>query len=141
MKHEASLSISRVHNSGCEDYIALRIEDDDAHIQFVELEIPFKAFSEALTGLSSRPCLMVVRGLDKVGKKQEMIHPFNFELPEDAEYRDKESARTALSSACPKGWTGSDYFGSQSSFFEEDGKQFASTTLRRWVDKPDSEDQ
>lgn len=58
-----------------------------------------------------------------------------FEMPKNNYNNRKEAAQKKAQKKAPKGWLASTYFGSQDSFFVEDGKDYASTTMSRWVEK------
>jgi hypothetical protein len=127
------LSIHRVY-CGDDSIIRIEIEDDEAAARFLEIDISLEEFAQAVTGLSIRPCVGVVRGLERVGKKHEHKQ-FEFEIPSEGKYErdNKEIARKAVEKVCPKGWIPDTSFNSQHTFFEKDGKMFARTTIRRWV--------
>lgn len=135
MKHDAKITISRPNCSSGRKYISIRIDDADAEINFLDIEIGLEEFSEALTGLGSTPCKMEIRGLENVGKKIER-EVLEFVLP-SGEFRSKEEAVREAIKNCPDGWTPSLYFGSQTSFFDRDGKRMARCNISRWVDKPE----
>jgi hypothetical protein len=135
MKHKAKLSISRPSYSDGSKKIAIRVMDTEARIEFLEIEIDLEAFSECITGLGHCGCEMEVRGLQNVGKKIENM-PIVFEVPEEFRYKGKCGGVDSLAKkATPYGWECSMYFGSQTSFFSKDGKDFARTTASRWVEK------
>lgn len=58
-----------------------------------------------------------------------------FELPEANYMNRKEVAIETIKTVCPDGWTPDLYFGSQNSFFRENGKEYARVTIRRWIEK------
>lgn len=127
--HKAQLTISRPMYGDHRKKIAIEIKDVDANIEFLELEIGLEEFAKALTGLAGAECEMQFRWLENVGKRVE-IDTFEFECK-----RDKQEAIRKVKKLCPKEWRPSTYFGSQNSFFKKDGKDFARTTIRRWVEK------
>lgn len=89
--------------------------------------------------LSHTPVKGYLGNLSHVGKKL-VMDKLEFELPEDADYStEKEMARTLAKAICPVGWTPDMYFGSQNSFFTKDGKRYARTIIRSYVD-PDEND-
>jgi len=114
--------------------VRLRIEDDDARVTFIELSIEPKVFVQALGSLGSCPCDCEVRGLNKLGLKHE-CKSFQFQMPDkDMEYRQREKVAYRLANKlCPEGWEPDNYFGSQGSFFYQDGELWAKVIIRRWV--------
>jgi hypothetical protein len=140
MKHKAELSISRPSYGDGRKKISILVNDSEARIEFLEIEIDLEAFSECITGLGHCDCEMEVRGLQNVGKKIENM-PIVFEVPKELRYsRNKYKIQTLAEKATPDGWHCSTYFGSQNSFFSKDDKDFARTTASRWVDKPQCND-
>lgn len=133
MKHKAKLSISRPTYGDGREMICIRIKDTDARIEFVELEIGYAEFTQALTGLSEVSCSMDVRGLQNVGKQLER-EQLTFKMPEDKPFDKNMAAQLAILHA-PDGWEPSTYFGSKSSFFSKDGANYATTDISRWVEK------
>lgn len=139
MKHKAQLSINRPSYSDGQKKIIIRVEDVDAGIQFLELEIDMDKFTECLTGLSGVNCEMEVRGLKNVGKKKER-NTIKFKMPKCGYSERKEIAYQEALKHTPEGWIPSSYFSSKGSFFSvdtSDGKQeeWATTSISRWVDK------
>ena len=128
-----SLSISRVHCNIEGDYVSIEVKDENACVKLLRLKMSMENFAQAITGLHSTECVGEVSGLDKVGKKHEN-RDFSFELPEGTKFRDKTAAVKAVMEACPKGWTPDISFSSQNSFYSADGKEWARTTIRRWVE-------
>jgi len=135
-KHDGSLTISRPHCSDGSSYINIEVEDKDAGIRFLSLEVSFVEFSQALTGLGGRPCKIEVHGLEHVGMQIER-NTLEFVLPNDfPEYTGtKERAGELAKEICPEGWTPNIYFGSQNSFFRKDGIRYARCQITRWVEK------
>ena len=68
----------------------------------------------------------------KLNKKLEHKR-FVFKLPPVDGWRDKETAKEIIQKVCPEGWKPDMGFNSQDSFFSKDGKEYARTTIRRWV--------
>jgi len=134
MKHKARLTISRYQGDG--GGIHIRVKDEEAGIEFLDLEVSLEEFANALTGMGMVPANMEVRGIENVGKRIERM-TFTFPLPEYTTYKDrKRIAAQVAQEVAPEGWTASSYFGSQESFFTgEDGLIHARTSLYRWVDK------
>jgi len=132
---KGKITISRVRGGGSTEDgpIQITIQDEDALIEFVQINVSLADFTEAVTGLAYTPCAFSVRGLDKVGKKREH-RTFEFPLP-DGSFNHKKTACEVLPTVCPEGWTARDLFNSQDSFFQKDGKVWARTLIMRWVDK------
>jgi len=134
MKHKAKLTISRPSYGDGRKKITIRVEDDDAVIRFLDIEMDLADFAECITGLSYVNCEMEVRGLENVGKKRESM-PIIFEMTA-VDYDVKvDTAIKLAEEAAPEGWVCSSYFGSQDSFFYKDGKYYGRTTAYRWVEK------
>ncbi len=116
------------------DKTRIEIEDDEAHAILCIIELTPAQLSTLLSRTTRMDCEMEVFDLNKIGKKHGN-KTFVFELP-DANYMNrKEVAIETIKTVCPDGWTPDIYFGSQNSFFRQDGKEFARVTIRRWVDK------
>jgi hypothetical protein len=114
----------------------IELHDDDASVTFARVRLTAEQLCQALGRLAYTECYaMEVRGLDKVGMKMENKE-FVFEVPDDLPYqREKrnEILSSILQKICPEGWIPSILFNSQNSFFTKDGKYYARTTIRRWV--------
>ena len=134
MKHKAKLSISRPSYGDDRKKIKISIEDSDAIITFLDIEIDLADFAKCITGLGMVDCDMEVRGLENVGKKRESM-PIVFEMPSVGWGMKRGTAVELSQKAAPEGWTCSTYFGSQDSFFTKDGRDYARTTAYRWVEK------
>lgn len=135
---KGKITISRI-SSNQENYLPIKItiDDVDAVTQFLEIEMSLENFAECLTGLAARPCEFKTRGLQNIGKKREMAD-FTIELPEGTINRrnSEEVATERAEKLCPDGWIVSTYFNSQSSFYRENGKEYARTNIFRWIDVP-----
>ena len=113
------------------------IEDADSRIEFVHLELDLASFMRALTGLAYVECDMETNGLEHVGKlceRKELI----VEMPDEADHSRLNRVRIAYGRAkqkAPEGYTVSSCFGSQDSFFRKDDRNYARTTMTRWVEK------
>ena len=106
---------------------------------FARITMDSDSFAKALGGLSEVKCEKAdVFALDRLNKKHEH-KTFEFPLPEDVGFGDcKPAAIQAAKDAAPVGWTSDCSFSSQNSFFQKDGKPWARTIIRRWVeDTPD----
>ena len=126
-----------------EDGVKIEVLDNDADIQFLEIRLTPRQFTQALGRLAHTECMSTeVRGLDLVGKVAEH-KALVFEIPKDLRWEHGPKRDEALiklaDKACPKGWIHDNYFGSRDSFLEKDGKYFAQTHLRRWVERKKEE--
>jgi hypothetical protein len=128
--------------------ITLEIQDSDANTTFVKIEMTSEQFCAALGRQGYVKCESTkVQGLERVGKIHEN-KSFEFEIPDDLRYSD-EKKRGGLDVICEKamkaagllkeGWISENYYRSQNSFFDNNGKYYARTTIRRYVNKPETE--
>jgi hypothetical protein len=134
MKIKGAISIL-----GNTDEVEIEIYDPQSRCVFVSLVLTPSEFCQAAFGRLVRiPCTILVDNLEKVGKELN-LDKIRFELPKDYLYANKsdlkEKAEELAVKNCPEGWTPDLYFGSQNSFFEKDGKLWAQTTIRTWVEK------
>ena len=145
---DRSLTISRVNPNERDAFVSLTVRDDNSRTIFLRLEIDMQSFADTLTGLACVHCTGDVRGLDRIGKTEE-IKQFKVDLPKSAKFRDKVAAKKAVLEACPEGWTPDLHFSSQDSFFikgnsiystEDDETVCVRTVIRRWVDNPVEEE-
>lgn len=133
MKLKGEISIMFDH-----DGLSIEITDPLSSTAFCKIRLNQEQTCKALSRLGHTDCEMELRGHERVGKKMEW-KTLEFAMPEGSAYHDKKAAEETAKTACPEGWEMSSYFGSQESFFMQDGKQMARTTIRRWValeDKP-----
>jgi len=138
MKNKAVIGICRPSFSDGHQAMVIDVEDSDARINFLRLEISLEKFAKALTGMAV-DCEMTVHGLENVGKKIE-TDKIEFEMPNSQnafllEKEEKEVAREIAKKNTPEGWITDQYFDSKDSFFYRDGKRWARTTIIRWVNK------
>lgn len=131
---EGKITITRRNVSKGSDYINISIRDNLSSIEFVDIDISFASFAEAITGRGFVPCSLKVNHLDCVGKKYEGKR-FEFEMPEHSLGNRKDIANQTAKELCPDGWIPRYYFGSQDSFFEKDGKKYARCYIERWLDE------
>jgi len=111
----------------------IEVHDDDACTTFVSITLTPEQLSAILSRQSMVECELDVRGIEKVGKKHECRN-FEFEVTYSKDDKD-------LSVACEEAlfkeglyeWVSDNYYHSQNTFFKKDGKQYARTTIRRWV--------
>ena len=129
---EGRLTISRPCYGDDRRKISIQVKDVGARITFLEVEIDYDKFTQAITGLSSMECDLTTRGLDCVGKTME-TKPFSFPFPHKNYGNMKEKAVKMAKELCPEGWTVDTYFGSKDSF-QGCGKDcVAHTKITRWV--------
>lgn len=120
------------------DYTEITIEDTGANISIVKVKLTPIQLSAILSRQGYVECECVVGDLSKVGTIMEN-QSFEFEYNKADGY--KAIDNKALAAACDKAlienglteWISDNYYGSQNSFFQKDGKSFARTTIRRWV--------
>lgn len=110
----------------------ITIEDELSSTSFVKARLDAKATCQVLSRLACVNCELDVQGLDHIGKRMEH-KSFEFEIPHPGYSMNKDDICTLALSVCPAGWESDLYFGSQNSFFERDGKEFARMRIRRWV--------
>lgn len=115
------------------DGLKISVKDRDSSITFAEIKLNQEQTCQAMSRLAQTDCRITVRGIEKVGKKMEH-QEFVFEIPKGngQKNRKKEIEEKCLQD-CPDGWEPVLYFESLGSFFTKDGKQYARTTMRRWV--------
>lgn len=117
----------------------IEVKDDNANINFLEIELSPEQFMACLSRLSDVKCKLEVKGLDKVGKTHENS-TFEFKIPDwylKLPYKDRSENHSRLSLVAQNqladGWIAENYFGSQNSFFKKDGEEWARVTIRRWI--------
>lgn len=114
--------------------VTIELTDQDAFVRFVEVKMTAQQFVTAMSRMEDVPCLIECRLLDKLGKKMEH-KPFEFLMPKYDNYKDREAiAKEKVIEACPEGWEPDLYFGSQTSFFTRDERNYARTIIRKWVE-------
>jgi hypothetical protein len=131
MKIDAKITMLFRH-----DGMDIEIHDDDADVTFCKIHLTQEQTCQALSRLSHTTIdLCEVHALDVVGKKRE-YDTLEFLFEDHGFYNGRgKRAYEEAQKVCPAGWEASGYFGSQGSFFQKDGKQYASCTIYRWVDK------
>lgn len=113
--------------------VTIEILDSDSSTTFVKVELTPEQFATALSRQMNVECNISVMGLDRIGKK--MIHKVHeFEIPNNIPYnKRKEELSEIIKETLPEGWVSDNYFASQNTFFEKDGKKYARTTIRQWI--------
>jgi hypothetical protein len=122
----------------------IEIEDATASVVFARLRLSPEQLSTALGRTAMVKCEIEINGLEKVGKTHENKY-FTFEIPADlrspaaiSKYKEKRDslhsmALAALEKEGLTEWQPDNYFSSQNSFFQKEGKSFARCTIRRWI--------
>lgn len=129
---KGNITMSKTYGEGVA--MEIRIQDENSRKTFVVAKISMEEFAQLITGLGNRPINMKVGGLNVVGKQKEqkeLIFPVKG-------YSAHNEAEEKCQSFADEGWTASNYFRSQKSFFSEniDGKEqyFARTSQYRYVE-------
>lgn len=127
-------SISRVHCPDSDDYISIALEDEDARITFVEVNLDLAGFALALTGSSTVYCDIDVDGLENVGKLKEQIEAV-FALPEGTDYSNERATALSMIDEIDDGWDYStDLYSPDSFYSDRSGRRRFKTIATRWVD-------
>lgn len=114
------------------DCTRIAVEDKNASVTFVNVKLTPEQLSRALSRQMSVECEVVVNGLEKLGKKHEN-KIFEFEIDKDkASRKFEDELQEIAQSKLSDGWIAERYFGSQTSFFKKEDKQYARVTIRRW---------
>lgn len=119
------------------DCAIIELHDHASGITFLNLQLTPAQLTSALSRLSRTPVeSMEVKDLDKLNKKME-VQQHEFEIPDYGyQYRQHlDDIKRLAIQTCPEGWQPDEYYGSQNSFFEKDGKRYARVVIRRWVDE------
>lgn len=114
------------------EYTTIRLEDEVASTVFCEVTLTPQQLSDALSRLANTSCDIKLYGLDKLGKKHEH-DTFVFRIPDKISRNDRDKLREIANSMLSDGWTTTDSFSSQGSFFTRNGDDYAQCTIRRWV--------
>ena len=122
-----------------ENGLTIEVTDDDSCLTFLDIHMSSEQICKALSRLASVSVdSCEVYGLERIGKTMEHKR-FSFQIPGES-FRDRKALAEQISqSQCPEGWESDNYFGSQDSFFSKDGKDYARTTRRRYIEKPEGE--
>jgi hypothetical protein len=124
-----------------EPMLSIQINEEHVNITFMDsynevcsLNVGHREFNQALGRLSCVPCLDADVRPEVAGKIMEH-KPFEFQIDlTGVSYKRKRVVtRVKALELCPDGWYPDTHFGSQESFFERDGEQWARTTIRRFV--------
>lgn len=136
MKFDGKLSISRV--SGGENYISIRLEDANAHIIVVDIEVPIELFGAIVTGLSVQPVKFNAYNFDKLGKTMEFKVEQVFVEYENSWETNKivDALETVLPVHEIDGWKAdvhSSLSRQRSTGTNKDGNKYVNVHFRRWV--------
>lgn len=123
------LTDGRITILASDEGVEIELHDKDASITFAKVKFTPEQFAQALSRLAYTECKIEVYGLDKVGTKMK-YESFEFEFPIGAQ---REEAKRLVKEQCPEGWEPALYFNSQDSFFWRGDKQYARTTIRKWI--------
>jgi len=130
---KANCSIGKCNGDDQPVYIEIIDEDSRARIR---LELNHLDFTNMMTGLNCVPCEMTIRGQENIGLVMERKE-IEFEVSGDYHYRKEEAAETLAHLLCfddeYEGWSSTERFESQGSFFKRDGKGFAHAIIQRWI--------
>lgn len=115
----------------------IEVQDHQAGVTFLRIELNADQYMRVLSRQASVDCELDLVGLDKIGKKLE-VGKFEFKAltPNDYHrrtYEYEKQLQELAQSQLKDGWIAESYFGSQHSFFQKDGEQWARVTIRRWV--------
>ena len=129
MKLNGKISIL-VNSNGA----TIEVKDSLSGIQFLGIQLSAEQFMSCLGRLAMVECEFDLVGVEKVGKKLEN-KKFEFCINGiKYEKQDKESALWQIAQEqLTDGWIADRYFGSQDSFFQKNGEQWARVTISRWV--------
>lgn len=130
MKIDASISIIRDNR----DVIRIRVKDESARVQLLEVSMSPHDFAMAVTGLSEIKCSAQATHLDKAGKVRERQHrsamcPLNT--------YDRTQLQDWLKENCQEeGWILDTYLGSQSSVcYKGNDGVILNYSVTRYLDK------
>jgi len=133
MKINAAITML-FNNNGLE----IEIDDRDAGVLFCKMNLTSEQVTTAFSRLSHThvdQCEIREQTFPKLGKTM-IVKDFIFETKDIFDTTKKiEDTKQKAIKVCPKGWEIDLYFRSQDSFFHEDGKYYARTRVRKWVDK------
>lgn len=117
------------------EYTTIEIIDNNAHTTFATIKLTSEQLCTALSRQARVECDIDVYNIDRVGKK--MIHKqHEFEIPFSIDYNNKNQMLSELiKDTLPEGWISDNHFSSQNTFFEKDGKKYARTTIRSYVEE------
>ena len=115
--------------------LKIELRDNLACTTFAKIELNAEQACQVLSRSSQTACKIEVKGLDHVGKNY-LHKEISFQIPRTEWSKIEEVAIKESKKHCPEGWISSEYFGSQGSFFEKAGRQWAKTTIMKWEEMP-----
>jgi hypothetical protein len=137
MKYDGKLSISRVSELR-NSYISIRLEDSNAHITVVDIDVPIELFGNIVTGLGAQSVKFNVYDFDKIGKTME--HKTEQVIIECDCIYDKSKLIDALKTTLKEyeidGWTADVTWSlstQRSTGTNKDGQNYVNVLFRRWV--------
>jgi hypothetical protein len=132
---KAHIDILARYDPNHESKIVISVYDDLSHQRFLDLEMTPEQFVNAAMNRMAHTEMVsaTLFNLERIGKKLETRN-FEFELPEHNYNNRLEITRETVKKVVPDGWTPDMSFSSRESFFTRDKKEYARTTLRRWVE-------
>lgn len=117
-----------------QEYTTIELYDAEAGVHLFEVKLTPDQLSSAMSRLSHTKCSAEIFNTEKANKKME-INKLVFNI--DGVDRYSKGSKKILSEMaainCPEGWEHDDYFGSQDTFFSDNGHNYARVTIRRWV--------
>ena len=113
-------------------FIMVEFKELTSRVVFLEAEINYIDFVQAITGLAHVPCDITIRDLELVGKSKEQ-KTIVFEITS----WDKEEIKSLGKQNIPDGWQSDLYFNSQDSVFmdQKTQKKYARMHIYRYLDK------
>ncbi len=114
----------------------IELTDKTSNTRFAEVKLTNDQLAMALARFGETPCKIDVFGLDRIGKTHEHKN-FEFAITRDLEYGGRipilQKMANELLLEEGEGWSTTDTFSSQNTFFEKDGKKYARCIARRYV--------
>lgn len=112
----------------------ITLHDGGSGTTFAEITLTPDQLSSALSRIGHTPCKIQLFGLDRVNKKLE-IDNFRFEIPNKKPTNDQLLwlCKKALKESGKEDWTPDNDWNSQTTFVSVGNKNYAQTTIRRWV--------
>lgn len=118
-----------------DNVVKITVYDKDSGIDFLDIKMTHEQFVNATMNRLGN-CNVIratISDVDKLGKHME-IGTLEFEITGATGARsDIELARKLAKTKCDAGWVPDLDFVSSNSFFRKEGKQWARTTIRRWM--------
>lgn len=137
-KIDTSITISRPSYGDGKELILIRLRDEASRSNFVEVQLGYKEFTQALTGLSEVECKSVVQNLQNVGKERISEGRTVIYTGDSAQRHNREVLEQWLLDNCQEpGWMVSPYLGSQSSvrYNQKSGETELKYSVYKFVEK------